>query len=464
MHKSNNLAFFNINYLIIDIFALIASFFISYTIASEFSGLYNIDEYIWILFLYVPIWITVMGIKGMYNTTTFNYYDRIIMNIFLSSTLATLSISTSMYAVKESKYSRIFVFTYCLTAFLITLITKYIVLYVIKLPISKNTKQVIIIGTEDLYQKFSYFMKKTNIKINILDYICVDGNLPICKNKFLTDVKTFQESLKHEVIDEIYFALPMKYYNEITRYVIKCEEMGITARILLDFDSIRYSRIHVASLGTLPMITLHSVSLNKFQLFVKRVIDIIGASVGLLLSSFIWIGAAIAIKIDSPGPIFYCQDRVGINGRRFKLYKFRSMYIDADERKKELADQNEMSDGFMFKLKDDPRITKVGQFIRKTSIDEVPQFFNVLKGDMSLVGTRPPTVEEVEKYEIDHIRRISIKPGITGMWQVSGRSTITDFDDVVTLDTKYIDEWGIDLDIKIILKTILVVFTRKGAS
>ena len=153
-----------------------------------------------------------------------------------------------------------------------------------------------------------------------------------------------------------------------------------------------------------------------------------------------------------------------MNGRIFKLYKFRSMYIDAEERKKELASQNEMSGDLMFKLKNDPRVTKIGKFLRKASIDEFPQFLNVLKGDMSLVGTRPPTVDEVRHYKSYHRRRISIKPGITGMWQVSGRNAITNFDEVVTLDTKYIDQWSVWLDLKIIIKTVFVVLAKRGAS
>ena len=170
-----------------------------------------------------------------------------------------------------------------------------------------------------------------------------------------------------------------------------------------------------------------------------------------------------AIKLSDSGPAFFSQDRIGKNGRRFKIYKFRSMYMDAEERKKELMDQNEMQ-GLMFKIENDPRIIKgIGKFIRDTSIDELPQFWNVLKGDMSLVGTRPPTVEEYEMYEIHHLKRISIKPGITGMWQTSGRSDITDFEEVVKLDTQYIMNWGIALDIKLLLKTILVVLKREGS-
>ena len=191
--------------------------------------------------------------------------------------------------------------------------------------------------------------------------------------------------------------------------------------------------------------------------------DIVGSIVGIILSSPIMLIAAIAIKLDSPGPVIFKQVRVGQNGRHFKIYKFRSMYIDAEARKAELMAQNEMSGGVMFKMKDDPRVTKVGKFIRKTSIDELPQFFNVFIGNMSLVGTRPPTVDEVEKYERDQWRRISIKPGITGMWQVSGRSNVESFEDVVQMDVDYIDNWSIFEDIKIIFRTVLVILHRDGA-
>ena len=164
-----------------------------------------------------------------------------------------------------------------------------------------------------------------------------------------------------------------------------------------------------------------------------------------------------AIKLESKGPVFFKQKRVGKNGRYFYVYKFRSMYQDAEERKKELLSQNEMQ-GLMFKMKDDPRITKVGKFIRKTSIDELPQFINVLMGDMSLVGTRPPTVNEFKQYEGHHKRRLSMKPGITGMWQAYGRSTVTDFEEIVAMDLDYIDHWSLGLDFKILLRTVKAVF------
>ena len=171
---------------------------------------------------------------------------------------------------------------------------------------------------------------------------------------------------------------------------------------------------------------------------------------------------ALAIRLDSPGPIFFAQTRIGKNGRRFKIYKFRSMYVDAEARKKELESQNEMQ-GLMFKMENDPRITRVGKFIRKTSIDELPQFFNIVKGDMSLVGTRPPTEDEFEQYNSHYRRRISMTPGLTGLWQISGRSDIVDFDEVVKLDLEYIDNWTVWLDIKILFMTVGAVLKGRGS-
>ncbi len=201
---------------------------------------------------------------------------------------------------------------------------------------------------------------------------------------------------------------------------------------------------------------------SKFPLLLKRLFDIFVSLIGCILSLPIILLVAIPLLIESPGPLFFVQKRVGKNGRVFKMLKLRSMYKNADEMKSELMEQNEMK-GLMFKMKNDPRITKVGKFIRKTSIDELPQFFNILKGDMSLIGTRPPTYGEFELYSPHHKRRLSMTPGLTGLWQVSGRNNIDDFEEVVKLDTQYIDNFGMGSDIKIMFKTIAVVFSRKGS-
>lgn len=203
--------------------------------------------------------------------------------------------------------------------------------------------------------------------------------------------------------------------------------------------------------------------------------DIICGIIGCVFTLILCIFVGPAIYIASPGPIFFSQERVGKNGKKFKMYKFRSMYLDAEERKAELMKDNKLADGKMFKIDFDPRVignkikpdgshkTGIGEFIRKTSIDEFPQFFNVLKGDMSIVGTRPPLISETNLYEYQHFARLAIKPGITGMWQVSGRSEIIDFDEVVKLDKYYIENWNLGLDIKILFKTVLVVVCKKGA-
>jgi exopolysaccharide biosynthesis polyprenyl glycosylphosphotransferase len=211
------------------------------------------------------------------------------------------------------------------------------------------------------------------------------------------------------------------------------------------------------------MLTFYGKAFDADQLFLKRGLDIIGSLVGLFITCLLFPFLALAIKLESKGPLFFGQNRVGENGRLFKCLKFRSMFVDAEARKKDLMARNEMQ-GAMFKMKDDPRVTRVGKFIRKTSIDELPQFFNVLRGEMSLVGTRPPTPDEVATYENWHRKRICIKPGITGLWQVSGRNQIEDFDEVARLDIRYIEEWSLWLDIKLLALTLWVVIARRGAS
>ncbi|GAB1538953.1 hypothetical protein NUACC21_16180 [Scytonema sp. NUACC21] len=197
--------------------------------------------------------------------------------------------------------------------------------------------------------------------------------------------------------------------------------------------------------------------------WMKRFIDVTGSIVGLLITGFLFIPIAIAIKLDSPGPIFFCQTRCGWMGQRFRMWKFRSMYIDAEARKAELEKQNQVQGAF-FKIDNDPRITKVGRFLRRTSLDELPQFWNVLKGDMSLVGTRPPTPDEVERYEVPEWQRLDVKPGMTGEWQVNGRSSVRKFEDVISLDLQYQKNWSFIYDLKLIFKTVMILFNKNSGA
>ena len=241
------------------------------------------------------------------------------------------------------------------------------------------------------------------------------------------------------------------------------QTMGVVCHYNVEMKELNLSGKTAGHFAGYAVMTFSMQYFDYRRMMIKRFIDICGGLVGSLITVFLTPFVALAIKIESRGPVFFAQTRIGKNGRRFKILKFRSMYIDAEERKKELAAQNEMSDGLMFKMENDPRITKVGKFIRKTSIDEFPQFFNILKGDMSLVGTRPPTEDEFEQYSNHYRRRMSITPGLTGMWQVKGRGKVVDFDEVVKLDLEYIDHWSLSLDFKIMLQTVGVVLFGRGA-
>ncbi|MBP2027198.1 exopolysaccharide biosynthesis polyprenyl glycosylphosphotransferase [Acetoanaerobium pronyense] len=281
--------------------------------------------------------------------------------------------------------------------------------------------------------------------------------------KHLGSIDDWEKVVSENIIDEIVVAKPLSYDKRLRDILDICQERGITITMLLERQNYESAKAQVSMIGDIPALKFHTVSLNEDQLFAKRLLDILGASVGMMIFGVAYLIFAPLIKLESKGPVIFKQERVGKNGRIFKIWKFRSMCNDAEEKKEELQSQNEMK-GNMFKLKNDPRVTKIGNFMRKTSIDELPQFYNVLVGDMSLVGTRPPTVQEVKDYNISHYKRISIIPGITGMWQISGRSQITDFEEVTRLDNEYIENWTIWLDVEILIKTVYVVLKRKGSS
>ena len=270
------------------------------------------------------------------------------------------------------------------------------------------------------------------------------------------------EYVCREWFDEVLIVLPEG--REIPQKVFDAfAEMGITIHVkIADVNEMQGKNQTVERMGNYTVVTTCINMASAGQLVLKRIMDICGGLAGCILTGIIFLFVAPAIYIKSPGPIFFSQYRVGNERKKFKSLQVRSMYMDAEERKKELMKHNQM-EGLMFKMDNDPRIFPFGHFLRDSSLDEFPQFWNVLKGDMSLVGTRPPTVDEYEQYELHHRRRVSIKPGLTGLWQVSGRSDITDFEEVVRLDTEYISNWRLASDLKILIKTVGVVLARKGS-
>ena len=330
---------------------------------------------------------------------------------------------------------------------------------------SKNIKAVALLDTKldnGTYKKINTAIDGSNLLTQTYEIIDNIDGVPVVANK-----ENLMGWIRTASLDEIYINLPDGHEDLVAKYIEEIEDMGITVNVNMPsiekiLEKSKFNNISCEVKSGIPTAVFSPAVHNQSWLFAKRIMDIVGGIIGSIISLPIILITAIPLLVESPGPLIFKQQRIGKNGRVFNIYKLRSMYVDAEERKQALLEQNKMS-GHMFKIDNDPRITKVGKFIRRTSIDELPQFWNVIKGDMSLVGTRPPTVDEFEKYESHHKRRLSLKPGITGLWQVSGRSDISDFEEVVNLDCEYIDNWSILLDIKILFKTVGIVLTHKGA-
>ncbi len=295
-------------------------------------------------------------------------------------------------------------------------------------------------------------------------------NVPV-----VADSREMMDYIRREWVDEVF--IPSNLREDYPGGLVEqLNKMGVIIHVsIAEADEFREHKQQIERFGKYTVVTTSLNYAGSTELLLKRMMDIAGGFLGCIITLILLIIFGPVIYISSPGPIFFAQERVGKNGKRFKMYKFRTMYPDAEERKKDLLEQNRVDGGRMFKLDFDPRIIGnrklpdgtvkegIGSFLRKTSLDEFPQMLNILRGDMSLVGTRPPTVDEWERYELHHRARLSFRPGLTGLWQVSGRSNITDFEEVVRLDTEYIENWSIGLDVMILLKTLKVVFRRDGA-
>lgn len=367
------------------------------------------------------------------------------------------------------------------SGYLLSLATSMVSRYFLKRYITgffKKSKVASIVGiitTSDIATEFIDKIQ-SDWTIQISGIVLLDDQFGVKSNEKIDQINginivatsdTYIDWIRQTALDEIYINVPYNDSAKIQKMVEEIEDMGITVHINIPslsemLDESKFNNINCKMIAGYPMATF-SASVNSSNwLIVKRIFDIVFSLIAGIISIPIILVVAIPLLIESKGPLFFSQERIGKNGRKFKMYKLRSMYADAEERKAELQDENKI-DGLMFKMDNDPRITKVGRFIRKFSIDELPQFYNVIKGDMSVIGTRPPTIDEFEQYESRHKRRLSMRPGITGMWQVNGRSDIQDFEEVVRLDCKYIDEWSPLLDLKIFFKTIGVVLTHKGA-
>jgi exopolysaccharide biosynthesis polyprenyl glycosylphosphotransferase len=297
----------------------------------------------------------------------------------------------------------------------------------------------------------------------VVGFVDDERSEPIGRFPALGPLRRLPDLITAERVDEVIIALPAKAHKDTLAIMDLCRHDGVRFRIVPDFYELSLDVVHVEDVGGIPLIGLRTPRLSRWDRGLKRALDIALGSIFLALSAPLWPLIALAVRLESPGPIIFRQVRVGRGGAHFVAYKFRSMVADAeaDYWKAKLAALNE-SNGPTFKMRDDPRLTRVGRIIRRLSLDELPQLVNVLRGEMSLVGPRPPVPREVEQYNDWHRRRLEVAPGVTGLWQVSGRSALT-FDEMVLLDLWYIEHWSLLLDLKILLRTIPAVLLARGA-
>lgn len=507
-HKGKNTWTKHLDFMILDIICLEVSFFLAYVIRHKSTGLFTnlIYENLAIVLFFVDI-VLLLALNTLKNVLKRGYLKEFTATIRHVSLLSLVSV-LYLFSVKDAgDFSRmtffLMAFLYLFISYGVRLLWKKHILLRIKLGQQKSL--LIITDMQQLprlerdIRSRSYEMFQVS-GIAVLDLpennngnseiteknverkrIASEINMPIKVGDCIGGIPivagrdTMTEYICREWVDEAFIDLHAQS-DQLDGLVNQLMEMGVTIHIkLAERLALNNQKQFIESMGKYTVLTTSMNTISGAQLFFKRALDIVGGLVGCVLTGILFLFVAPAIYIKSPGPIIFSQVRIGRNGKKFKLYKFRSMYPDAEERKAQLLANNRVSDGMMFKLDYDPRIIGcrqladgtvkkgIGNWIRDWSIDEFPQFWNVLKGDMSLVGTRPPTEDEWEKYDLHHRARLAIKPGITGMWQVSGRSNITEFEQVVELDRYYITNWSMGLDVKILGKTLVVVFGRKGS-
>ncbi|MCR5639873.1 MAG: sugar transferase [Lachnospiraceae bacterium] len=457
----------HLDFTLLDIVAMELALILSYAWRFDGGWLFTNDFYerIALLLLLIDIFV-VFFMEAYTGILRRNKYQELRATVYHCVTVFG-GILIYLYAAKQSEiYSRKLLFMFVIIACILCYGFRVSWKRVIRRRMLKdrNKAQMLIVseksGAESCIREIA-LDKYTDFKV--CGIAIVDCNMvgeEILGIPVVAGAEDFMEYVRLNVIDEIFINANTRESSQALAEELV--ELGITVHIGLFQSDKHLMNQKMDTFGNYVVLTTSMHIASARQLFLKRCLDILGGVVGMLICFVFVIIFGPIIKKQSPGPIFYKSVRIGRNGRRFVFYKFRSMYVGADQMLDELKAKNEIS-GNMFKMDDDPRIIPIGHFMRKYSIDEFPQFWNVLKGDMSLVGTRPPTEAEFEQYEHHHKARLGFKPGLTGMWQTNGRSDITDFEEVVALDTQYISEWTIGLDIQILFKTVWVVLTGKGS-
>ena len=451
---------------------VIAAGYIAYLVRWTMSEyLWSIDQTVFIGTMLFLMFVNnfLMGRFGLYSDRRAPSFWYIFQRVFAVVCLDFALLAIAYFILHWEDISRLFIGIYALSLFVLFIAERA----ALELFLNKRQEtgfsatRILLVGADQRAARvLSALQAQRSWGHQVIGYLSpepgaerVIDDLPC-----MGSLEDLEGVLSEQAVDDVVFALSESDRNLNLRAAIDaCETMGVTYRIVpAMFDPTSQGAMHVESLLDIPVLAVNTVRINPTGQLYKRFLDCAFGLAGFVVFLICFPFVAAAIKLDSPGPVFFRQPRMGQHGRVFRIFKFRTMTSDAEARKKELMQGNEMK-GLMFKMTEDPRITRVGHFLRKTSLDELPQVLNVLAGEMSIVGTRPPTLDEVAGYEQWHRRRIAIKPGITGMWQISGRNKITDFNEVVRLDLKYIDHWRFWHDLQIIWATFWIVLRRKGA-
>ena len=472
--KNNSLA--ALLHQLAHIFLIIAAFWAAYwtkmNLPFGLSGLAESD-YLFELFVGVVCFHFSLRFFGVYTPRR---ETTLMLELLLSAQVAGIGMAGMIvitYLLHQGEVSRLLVGLFTGYSFLFLTTFEYSFICFRANYLKNHKKNILIIGSWNRAQEFiRTAMSLPNSGYQIIG--CLElpamaetiGNRVHESVKIIGTIDALENILRERPVDELVFSIPLQEISDVHKYIFLAESMGVNIRILPDFQirAIRYYPQTASAqlelfLGAETM-TLSSVPRKETQLLIKSIIDYTCTAIGLLVISPVLAVVALAVGITSPGGILFSQERCGLNGRIFRMHKFRTMIANAEQIKATLAEQNEM-DGPVFKMKNDPRITPVGRFLRATSLDELPQLFNVLKGEMSLVGPRPPLPNEVSQYELWHLRRLSMKPGLTCIWQVNGRNNIP-FERWMEMDLQYIDNWSLKLDFILILQTIKEVVVGKG--
>jgi exopolysaccharide biosynthesis polyprenyl glycosylphosphotransferase len=446
---------FAVNLWLLDLVLTAASFYLAYQLrvvvyAMGYLQQYTIlglPKYLWLLAIILPIWAILLPVFKVYSELTASPVAQIIRltkGIFFAW-MTLLGVQFFVTSDQADRHRVIAVFTLVVNYFL--LVSYRLVLIRTKKHGALDVRHIAVVGTAESAREFARKIEQHR-----------DWGLSLAGVFDPKDVRTF---LEKGGVDELIVVMDKEPIGEFSDTFLLCEELGITARVVLNFFPHSFARTEFENFGGFPLLSFSTTPTNEVLMFVRRIMDVVIVCLAGPFALLIVGISAIAIKLTSPGPVFFKQERCGLNGRVFTMYKLRSMVDNAEQSRAELETLNEM-DGPVFKSSRDPRRTAIGKILRKFSIDEFPQLFNVLRGDMSLVGPRPPLPQEVARYERWQRRRLSMKPGITCLWQISGRNEVS-FQDWMKLDLTYIDNWSLLLDLKILLKTVPVVLLGKGA-